>query len=287
MSAMSARVSVVIATKDRPDELAHVLSRLARLPEALPVVVVDDASEDRRVQAVVRASGCTYLRTEVNLGCGARNLGVRLARTPYVAFCDDDSWWAPGALDRAADHLDQHPGVALLNARILLGPDERLEPTCALMAASPLPTGASSPDPALLGFIACGAVVRRAAFLAVGGFESRFHIGGEEEPLALALAAAGWELAYLDDVVAHHHPSPNRDPARRRVTIARNELWSAWLYRDWRHASARTWELAVAARRESHARRALLEAMRGAAWVARHRRPVSPALEEQLELLGR
>jgi hypothetical protein len=46
------------------------------------------------------------LELEHDIGSSARDLGVRLAATPYVAF-GDDSWWAPGALAEAV--FDRHP----------------------------------------------------------------------------------------------------------------------------------------------------------------------------------
>ena len=38
-------------------------------------------------------------------GPAGRNLGAQHTGTPYIAFSDDDSWWAHGALNRAADLL--------------------------------------------------------------------------------------------------------------------------------------------------------------------------------------
>lgn len=44
---------------------------------------------------------------------------------------------------------------------------------------------------------------------------------GEETLLAYDLAAAGWQLCYVADVVAHHHPSPIRaDPPPERHPVA-------------------------------------------------------------------
>jgi GT2 family glycosyltransferase len=98
---------------------------------------------------------------------------------------------------------------------------------CQEMADSPLQPADDLPGPPLLGFIACGAVVRRDAFLEVGGFDARLGVGGEEELLALDLAARGWGLAYVDEVVAHHYPSPSRVKTQaemRRGTLEYREL---------------------------------------------------------------
>lgn len=76
----------------------------------------------------------------LNEGARARTLGAAHAGTPFVAFAEDDSWWAPGDLARAVKIMQAHPRLALLNARILVGPEERLDTVCDVMAASPLAT---------------------------------------------------------------------------------------------------------------------------------------------------
>src|SRR3954471_7270213 len=216
------RVGVAIATRERHDDLAGALERLRALPERPPVVVADNRSRDgtpARIRA--RFPEVAVLELGENRGAGARNAAVEALATPYVAFSDDDSWWAPGALAHAAALFDAHPRLGLLAARILVGPDEQLDPVCAPMERSPLAAGDGAPGRPVLGFVCCGAIVRRAAYLGVGGFDSRYGIGGEERPLATDLAAAGWELRYVPDVVAHHHPAGGGGvrPGRRAAEL--------------------------------------------------------------------
>src|SRR5437016_6433461 len=126
------RVSVVVITRDRAAEVVRAVSQLRALPERPAVVVVDNGSTDGTVALLASLSpGVQVLEAGRNLGCAGRNLGTQHTGTPYVAFSDDDSWWAPGALDRAADLLDRHPDVGLLMARVLVGPKEREDPVCA------------------------------------------------------------------------------------------------------------------------------------------------------------
>jgi GT2 family glycosyltransferase len=129
--------------------------------------------------------------------------------------------------------LDAHRGVAVLAARVLVGEDGRLDPVCSEMAASPLGRRPDLPGPPIQGFVACGAVVRRDAFLDVGGFDDVVFFYGEEERVALDLSAAGWDLVYVPEVVAHHHPSPVRDRNGRRALAVRNRLLVAVLRRPW------------------------------------------------------
>jgi GT2 family glycosyltransferase len=287
MTASPTPVTVVIATRNRGIELLETLARLRALHERPPIVVVDNGSTDGTAE-LVRAAypGVRVIGLRRNLGGAARTVGVRLVDSPYVAFSDDDSWWAPNALPRAAELLDWHPRLAVLAGRVLVGPDQRLDPVCQEMARSPLPPAADLPGPPVLGFIACGAVVRRAAFLEVGGFDVRLGVGGEEELLSVDLAARGWGLAYVDEVVAYHHPSPSRDPSGRRRVQVRNALWSAWLRRPLGGAARRTARLASLALHQPGASSGLLLAMLGLPWVLRERRPVPRELEAALRTLA-
>ena len=287
MPASPSRVAVVIATRNRGPELLGTLARLLALDEQPRIVVVDNGSTDGTAELVrTRHPEVEVAGLRRNLGAGARTVGARLVDCPYVAFSDDDSWWAPGALGRAVDLLDRHPRLAVLAARVLIGPDQRLDPVCQEMADSPLPPAEDLPGPPVLGFIACGAVVRREAFLEVGGFDARLGVGGEEELLSLDLATRGWGLAYVAEVVAHHHPSPVRDPSGRRRRQVRNALWSAWLRRPLGGAARRTAHLAALAIQQPGAWPGLLLAMGGLPWVLRERRPVPRDLEAAIRRLG-
>jgi GT2 family glycosyltransferase len=229
------RVTVVVASKDRLRVLARTLPLHPR-----PVILVDNGSTDGTAGFVRRHFPDVHVvEAGRNLGAPGRNLGVRLAETPYVAFADDDSWWAPGALERAADVLDAYPRLAVLGARVLVGPEERLDAVSEAMRDSPLGVEPDLPGPSVLGFLAFAVVVRKEAFLEAGGFDDVIFFFGEEERLAVDLAAKGWGLAYVDEVVAHHHPPRPKDPRGRQVLATRNAVLTAVLRRPWRVVARR------------------------------------------------
>ncbi|GLY85842.1 glycosyltransferase family 2 protein [Actinoallomurus iriomotensis] len=284
---MASRVTVVIATRDRRDELAHTLRRLRGLPDRPEIIVVDNASADGTAEAVRRDfPGVRVLALRRNLGAVARNLGVEEARTPYVAFSDDDSWWEPGALDTAAELFDAHPRLGLIAGRPLVGDERRPDPIAGLMADSPLPADDRLPGPAVLGFLCCAAIVRRKAFLEVGGFSEVLFFVGEERLLAYDLAAAGWGLSYVSSVVAVHRPSPVRDSAeRRRGLELRNEMLTAWLRRPVPLALARTLSLAGRAATSAAARSAWPSALVRLPAALRDRRRLPESVERHARLL--
>ena len=282
------RLAVVMITRNRKDRARRAVAGLVALPERPHVVVVDNGSSDRTAAAlqaefpqveVVAAGG--------NLGAAGRTLGAQRVTAPYVAFCDDDMAWQPGALGQAADIFDPHPTVAVVAARVLVGPDGREDPTCRAMADSPLPPrdGLYGLDGRrVLGFVAGAAVVRRDAFLAVGGFEPRLVIGGEEELLALDLAAAGWQLLYVPDVVVRHTPNTRRATTWPGRWQFRNRLWVCWLRRPAGLVLRRTASLVVEGGRQTFG--GLLRAVAGLPWIVRARRPVPSAVARDLELLS-
>jgi N-acetylglucosaminyl-diphospho-decaprenol L-rhamnosyltransferase len=137
----------------------------------------------------------------------------------------------------------------------------------------------------VLGFIACGAVVRRSAYLEVGGFHPRYGVGGEETLLAVDLAERGWACAYADGVVAHHHPSPVRDPAARRVRDVRNDLRTLWLRRRLTGVVRETARLLVRLPSDRQVCTGLRQALAGVPWILRERAPVGRSTERALRQL--
>ncbi|MEU9579055.1 glycosyltransferase family 2 protein [Streptomyces chilikensis] len=280
------RVTVVIITHNRRDELLHTLGRLAALPERPRVIVTDNASTDGTAAAVaLHHPGVRLLRPGRNLGAVGRNLAVRHVTTPYVAFCDDDTWWEAGSLSGAADLLDRFPDVGAVTARILVEPGGAEDPIVGELRDSPVPGPGRLPGPALGSFLAAATVLRAEAFRAAGGFSPRLWLGGEEELLAADLAAAGWWLVYADSLTIHHRASTARDSTLRRTHGIRNTLWFTWLRRPVRAALRRTLHLARTVPRDAASVRGFALAAAGLPWVLRERRVLPAPVESRLALL--
>lgn len=280
------RVAVVMITHDRADELLRSLERLAALPERPRIVVVDNGCTDGTAPRVAeRFPRVELIQPGRNLGAAGRTLGVRHVDAPYIAFCDDDTWWDAGSVSRAADLFDAHPRLAVTTARIIVEPGGQEDSICGEMANSPLPADSELPGHPLMSFLAGASVVRRSAYLQVGGFEPRLFLGGEEELLAVDLAAQGWAMRYVPELVVHHHPSIGRDAHRRRADGIRNTLWFAWLRRPVPSAVRRTLRMARSVPRDWVSARGFSGALAGLPWVLRERKPVPPEVEHRLRLM--
>ncbi|MER5376210.1 glycosyltransferase [Streptomyces sp. NPDC002553] len=280
------RTTVLVITHNRRRELLRTLGHLAELPERPRVIVTDNGSTDGTAEAVTRHHPeVLLLRPGRNLGAVGRNLAMRHVRTPYVAFCDDDSWWAPGSLPGAADLLDRHPAVGAVTVRIVVEPGGTEDPIVTELRNSPIPGPAWLPGPALGSFLAAATVLRADAFRAAGGFNPRLWLGGEEELLAADLAADGWWLTYADHLTVHHQPSAARDATLRRAHGIRNTLWFTWLHRPVGRALRRTLHLARTVPRDTASLHAFAEAAAALPWVLRERRVLPAEVESRLRLL--
>ncbi|MGI8537164.1 MAG: glycosyltransferase family 2 protein [Mycobacteriales bacterium] len=282
----AADVTVVMVTRNRRRQLLATLDRLRADSGAAALIVVDNGSTDGSADAVnATFPDVQVIRSDRNLGAVGRTVGVEAARTAYVAFADDDSWWAPGALATAERCLQAAPRLGLLAARLLVGPQERLDPACVAMASSPLPPRTDLPGPTVLGFVACGSVVRRSAYLQVGGFHRLLFFLGEESLLAQDLAAAGWGVAYVDKVVAHHHPGANSDRDGRKQLEVRNALLAALLRRPAPMVARLLLALLPRLASEPQVRGGVTDALRRLPSALAQRHPLPAHVEREVRLL--
>lgn len=111
--------SVVICTRDRPEELHRCLASLPQ--QTYPpreVIVVDNASRDQRTREVALAAQAIYVR-EDRAGLDiARNTGARQATSDIVAYADDDVLLHRRWLERLVAAFD-HPELAAVTGLVL------------------------------------------------------------------------------------------------------------------------------------------------------------------------
>ncbi len=115
-------ISVVIPTFKRPDLLARLLESICK-QTLLPaeVIVVDDASGMEQAyrncidRFTARLPALQFHALTTNSGAPhARNVGIRLAKSSWIALVDDDDEWLPEKLAKQwelAKHASQQVGL--------------------------------------------------------------------------------------------------------------------------------------------------------------------------------
>jgi glycosyltransferase involved in cell wall biosynthesis len=110
--------SVIVPVYNRQDSIARAIdSVLAQDFADFELIIIDDASSDSTVRVVesYHDPRVVLLRQPENRGGGAaRNLGIRAARGPLIAFLDSDDAFLPHKLGFVTDYFTRHPDVDVL-----------------------------------------------------------------------------------------------------------------------------------------------------------------------------
>jgi len=215
-------VSVVVATRDRPQGVRRLLSSLGeqRLDSSLyEVIVVDDGSrisvgescDADRAGAPVR-----IFHHESSRGpAAARNTGWRAARGELVAFTDDDCHADPAWLEALLDAWAGQEDV-VVQGRTRPDPDW----------SGPVPPlgytmDVAGPDGL---YETCNIAYPRRLLERVGGFDESYRRPcGEDLDLGMRAVSAGARLIFAGDAVVFHDV---RSPGLR------GSIRRAWMWRD-------------------------------------------------------
>ena len=109
------KVSVIIATHNRPRLLPAAIGSARAAAREVEIVVVDDASCDETSAVCKSISDIKYLRVDRNQRvAGARNIGLIASSGDYITFLDDDDVRLPNSLDEQIAVLEQNPQAAFV-----------------------------------------------------------------------------------------------------------------------------------------------------------------------------
>lgn len=221
----AAPIGIAICTLDRAGPLARTLDAIRHLrTRPSQTLVVAGPSRDGTSAVLARHAGRieTLDCAEANLA-RARNLALARARTPLLAFLDDDAVPEPDWLCRLREPFAS-PDVAAVGGPIRdrsgIGWQCRVvlcDEMARLRQLDEFPaTMVPGEQPSLTG---AGFAVRVAAARAVGGFDEAYAYYLEETDLQRRLALAGWRLAFAPDAEVHHGFAPNAQRTAERVPL--------------------------------------------------------------------
>ena len=221
-------VSVVVCTRDRPEQIKKCLNRLAQQKyPRFEVVVVDNAPTSDALRAVVEEQAgkgaefryCVEPRPGLSW---ARNAGIAAAASDVIAFLDDDDepdehWLAgvadgfargervgcvsgvvlPARLDNAVENLFEQIGGHSKGRGFVSETFAKSGPQSPLWPLPPFGVGANM-------------AFRREALDRIGGFDVALGAGtltgGGEDTLAITLVMLyGYEVAYEPVALMWHH----------------------------------------------------------------------------------
>jgi glycosyltransferase involved in cell wall biosynthesis len=208
-------ISVVIPVYNGASSIARaVLSVFEQSFNRFEIIVVDDGSTDATRETLRPFLDRVKLIEQSNAGPAvARNVGIRVARTEYIAFLDADDAWLPNKLQLLLPAMTQNPSAVLAFSDVvptdddghwlsdsLIGRRFAHAPSMEEMLARWWPIYPSA------------ALIKRSIALACGGFDEGFNRPGYEDPLLWLKAREHGEFVYVNQplVLYRHLPEGAR-----------------------------------------------------------------------------
>jgi hypothetical protein len=224
------RLSIIIVNWNSTGYLLKCLDSVFHETKDLDfeVIVVDNASTD---------NGCTIIRNRFpqvrliesrsNLGfAGANNLGAGHSQGTSLLFLNPDTIVLGNAITTAVGHLDRLKDAGAMGVR-LLNPDMTVQtsailriptimnqlfgieilrtrfPQLKIFGTAPLYSPGAGPQKVEAISGAC-LFVKRGAFMAAGGFDTRYFMYSEDVDLCKSLQSKGYAVYYAGDASIVH-----------------------------------------------------------------------------------
>ena len=197
------QISVVVCSYNGALTIDETLARLGNLdyPD-FEIIVVDDGSADQ-TSAIASKHSVRLFRTENNGLSAARNVGLNAARGSIVAYIDDDAYPDTHWLRYLASAFlkSDHAGIGGPN---IPPPGDGLISDCVSNAPGG-PAHVLLTDDIAEHIPGCNMAYRREHLLAIGGFDPRFKIAGDDVDLCWRLQERDLTIGFAPAAVVWHH----------------------------------------------------------------------------------
>jgi GT2 family glycosyltransferase len=210
------KASFVIVNYNRKNELAITLAKTEELisknRSEYEIVLIDNASTDGSA-AMVKENfpDVVLIENPVNTGAPAWNLGFAKAKGNYFIIIDDDSHIEAG-LEEGIAHMEKNKDIGVLALNVVSGPytSEMWE---------------WKDGQEIVGFIGCGAILRRETYEKIGGYADWMFLYVNEWEYGLRCINAGYSVRYFANSKVIHRASPvNRSNKRLYVFVQKHEM---------------------------------------------------------------
>ncbi|MCS7043134.1 MAG: glycosyltransferase family 2 protein [Bryobacteraceae bacterium] len=247
---MDLEITAVIPNFNRAELLGRTLETLGRQTRPCARVIVADNGSTDSSAAVARSHGAEVIPMGGNLGFAAAvNRGVEAAAAAWVWILNNDVELHPRCLEAlAARVVEEEAAFAAPRLKSLANPsrldgcyDLLARSGCAWRAGHGMPDGPLFAAPRRVAFAPFTALlVRRDAFLRLGGLDERFGSYLEDVDFCLRCAVAGLRGVYVPEAVAYHHGGATHGAwsaamvellARNQVLLAAKHFPAAWWWR--------------------------------------------------------
>ena len=196
-------MSVVVCSYNGAKTIGQTLNALTQMNyPRFEILVIDDGSHDET--AKIASQYPVKLISTVNRGLSnARNTGWQLAQGAIVAYIDDDAYPDRDWLFYLAAMFQAGNYVAVGGPNIVPENDNFVAQCVALSPGNPIHVLLT--DELAEHSPGCNIAIRRETLAALGGFDSRFRIAGDDVDLCWRIQDRGWRIGFCAAAVVWHH----------------------------------------------------------------------------------
>ncbi|MFZ4414695.1 MAG: glycosyltransferase family 2 protein, partial [Bacteroidales bacterium] len=190
------------------------------------LIIVDDGSSDNSLESIdgIEAPFPIHRIVQKNAGqSAARNHGVRLAKSEFIAFLDQDDYWLPQHIEKLLKPFISNFSLGWVYSNLNQIDENGKTMNIELLNDCP----AAHPKRQLteclrndLFILPSASIIRKIAFNNVGGFDERLS-GYEDDDLFLRLFRNGWHNTYLNEALSAWRAHESSSSYSKRMLISR------------------------------------------------------------------
>jgi glycosyltransferase involved in cell wall biosynthesis len=223
---MSVSISVVVPTRNRPDQVPGcVESILANGGDDYDVVVVDQSDDDateRALKALLEDPRVSYVHSDERGVAKARNLGWRSSTGSLILYTDDDCRVPPGWVEGLRASLAGDERTSIVFGRVIVPADVSNGEFAASFEPVDAVHDGDLPGPDEPWGISANMLVRSSVLEQLGGFDDALGAGGRfksaaETDLMIRAVAAGYRVRDVQEPKVLHYGVRGVDEAPKLV----------------------------------------------------------------------
>jgi len=162
------------------------------------IIVVDDASGGIAIDFLKQYEPrITIIQLKKNVGVSeARNIGVKSAKSEYIAFLDSDDLWSTNKLEKQLDYMKNHESASLLHTGCTVFAENKKDITY-----NEKPLNLSFQDLVKNSHVMMqSSIIKRSVFITLGGFDKSFR-QTEDFEFSMRLIVNNYQIHFLPELL--------------------------------------------------------------------------------------
>ena len=231
-------VTVLIATKDRIDEIDRAIQSAINQSIRTKVVVLDDASAidiKDRLEDKFRDQPIKWIRSDAPSGVsGARNKLVQGSEGSIMVFLDDDAYFTDeDSLEKILNKFSSSDKIAGMAFKIILRKENDGLQIPFNRIKRLLNRNITDKETETSYYIGAGHVLLRETFEKIGGYDPELFYGLEELDLSSEIIKEGKKIIYFPEVEIIHEPKKSVVDKKNKLKdeayySIRNRIWVSY-----------------------------------------------------------